>query len=78
MGAALHCGAWASHRVGCSGCAAQDLDPQASAVEEHRLRSRGAWAYSLHDMWDLPGPGIKPMTPALQGGLSATGPPGST
>ena len=27
-------------------------------------------------MWGLPGPGIKPMSPALAGGLFATEPPG--
>ena len=27
-------------------------------------------------MWNLPGPGIKPMSPALAGRLSTTGPPG--
>jgi len=26
-------------------------------------------------MWDLPGPGMKPVSPALAGGLPATGPP---
>ena len=27
-------------------------------------------------MWDLPGPGIKPMSPALAGGFFTTEPPG--
>ena len=27
-------------------------------------------------MWDLPGPGIKPMSPALAGGFFSTEPPG--
>ena len=27
-------------------------------------------------MWDLPGPGIEPMSPALQGKLFTTEPPG--
>ena len=27
-------------------------------------------------MWDLPGPGIKPMSPALAGRFLTTGPPG--
>jgi len=27
-------------------------------------------------MWDLPGPGIEPVSHALQGGLSTTEPPG--
>ena len=28
-------------------------------------------------MWDLPGPGLKPMSPALAGGFLTTAPPGS-
>ena len=31
------------------------------------------WLYSI---WNLPGPGIKPVSLALQGGFLATGPPG--
>ena len=27
-------------------------------------------------MWDLPGPGIEPMSPALAGGFLTTAPPG--
>ena len=27
-------------------------------------------------MWDLPGPGLKPMSPALAGGFLTTAPPG--
>ena len=29
-------------------------------------------------MWDLPGPGIKPVSPALAGGFFTTEPPGMT
>ena len=29
-------------------------------------------------MWDLPGPGIEPMSPALTGGFLATEPPGKS
>ena len=29
-----------------------------------------------HSMWDLPGPGIELVSPALQGGFLTTGPPG--
>ena len=28
-------------------------------------------------MWDLPGPGIKPVSPALAGGFFTTEPPGT-
>ena len=27
-------------------------------------------------MWDLPGPGLEPMSPALAGGFLTTAPPG--
>ena len=30
----------------------------------------------LHGMWDLPGSGIEPMSPALAGGFFTTEPPG--
>ena len=43
---------------------------------ECRLSSCAAQAYLLHDMWDLPGPRIEPMSPVLSGGLPTTGPPG--
>ena len=29
-------------------------------------------------MWDLPGPGIKPVSPALAGGFLTTAPPGKS
>ena len=53
----------------------------ASLVAEHRLQTRrlsncGSWAQLLRGMWDLPGPGLEPMSPALAGGLSTTAPPG--
>ena len=40
--------------------------------------SWGAWALLLHSMWNLPGPGIKPMFPALAGGFLSTVPPGKS
>ena len=49
-----------------------------SLVMAHRLSSCGAWAYLLHDIWDLSFPAIKPMSPALAGGFLATGPPGKS
>ena len=39
----------------------------ASLVVERGLKSCGAHAFLLHAMWNLPGPGIKPVTPALAG-----------
>ena len=32
----------------------------------------------LHGMWDLPGPGLEPVSPALAGGFSTTAPPGKS
>ena len=32
----------------------------------------------LHGMWDLPGPGIEPVFPALAGGFLTTAPPGNS
>ena len=54
----------------------------ASLVAEHRLY--GDWASVVgssraslpRSMWNLPGPGIKPMSPALAAGFSTTVPPG--
>ena len=45
---------------------------------ERRLSSCGTWASLLHDMWDLPGPGIEPVSPALAGGFLTTVPPGKS
>ena len=49
---------------------------QASVVAAHRLSSCGARAQLLRGMWDPPGPGLKPMSPALAGEFSTTAPPG--
>ena len=38
----------------------------------------GVYGLSCLGMWDLPGPGIKPMSPALVGGSLTTGPPGKS
>ena len=67
MGAALRCGAQASHCSGFSCCRAQAL--------EHRLSSCGFQAYLSLGMWDLPGPRIGPVSPVLAGRFVTTGPP---
>ena len=41
------------------------------------LRSYGVQAQLLCSTWNLPRPGIKPVSPALAGGLLTTGPLGS-
>ena len=87
-GATLCCGAPALHHGGFSCCRAWALDTRASVVVahrlsscgsqalEHRLSSCGALAQLLRSMWDLPGPGIESVSPALSGGFLTTAPPG--
>ena len=43
---------------------------------EHRLNSFGARAQLLHSMWNLSGPGIEPVSPALAGRFFTTEPSG--
>ena len=43
---------------------------------ERRLSSCGARAEFLRSMWDLPGPGFEPVSPALAGRFITTVPPG--
>ena len=57
------------------------LTVAASPVAEHRLQTRrlsscGSQAQLLRGMWDLPRPGLEPVSPALAGRLSTTAPPG--
>ena len=52
----------------------------ASLVAEHRLQTRrlsscGSRAQLLRGMWDLPRPGLEPVSPALAGRFSTTAPP---
>ena len=53
----------------------------ASLVAEPRLQMRrlsncGSRAQLLRSMWDLPRPGLEPVSPALAGRFSTTAPPG--
>ena len=61
---------WASIVVahGLSSCGSRAL--------ECRLSSCGAWALLLRGTWDLPGPGLEPVSPALAGGFLTPVPPG--
>ena len=57
------------------------LTVAASLVAEHRLQmhrlsSCGSRAQLLRGMWDLPRPGLEPVSPALAGRFSTTAPPG--
>ena len=56
-----------SRRAGFSSCG--------SGALERRLSSCGARALLLRGMWDLPGPGLEPVSPALAGGFLTTAPP---
>ena len=89
-GATLRCGARASPCGGFSCREVQALGAQASVpvahrlsscgsrALEHRLSSCGARAQLLHSMWDLPGPRLEPVSPALAGGSLTTAPPGKS
>ena len=53
----------------------------ASPVAQHTLQTRrlsscGSRAQLLRGMWDLPRPGLEPVSLALAGRLSTTAPPG--
>ena len=57
------------------------LTVAASLVAEHRLQTRrlsncGSRAQLLRGMWDLPRPGLEPVSPPLAGRFSTTAPPG--
>ena len=65
-------GMWASVVV------ARGLSSCGSWALERRLSSCGTRAYLLRGMWDLPGPGLEPVSPALAGGFLTTAPPGKS
>ena len=59
------------------------LNIAAPLVAEHRLQmlrlsSSGSRAQLLRGMWDLPRPGLEPVSPALAGRFSTTVPPGKS
>ena len=71
------CGKWGPIFIAVRG----PLTIVASLVAEHRLQTRrlsncGSWAQLLRGMWDLPRPGLEPVSPALAGRLSTIAPPG--
>ena len=80
------CGSWASRCSGFSCCRAQAPSTSASVVSAHRLsaalgpQSSGSVvvAHVPRGMWNLPGPGIEPMSPALAGRFLSTAPPGKS
>ena len=71
------CGKWGPLFIAVHG----PLAIAASLVAEHRLQTRrlsdcGSRAQLLRGMWDLPRPGLEPVSPALAGRFSTTAPPG--
>ena len=64
------CGMQALERTGLSSCGSRAI--------ECRLSSCGSWTLLLRSMWDLPGPGLEPMSPALAGGFLTSVPPGKS
>ena len=85
----VFCCVQASHCGGFS-CGAQALGTQASVTAACRLRSCGAQALQcglsscgaqaqlLPGLWNLPRPGIEPVSLALAGGFLSTAPPGKS
>ena len=75
--ASSSCGKWGPLLIAVRG----PLTIAASPAAEHRLQTRrlsscGSRAQLLRGMWDLPRPGLEPVSPALAGGFSTTAPPG--
>ena len=71
------CGEWGPLFIAVCG----PLTIAASLVAEHRLQTHrlsscGSQAQLLRGMWDLPRPGLEPMSPAFAGRFSTTAPPG--
>ena len=71
------CGKWGPLFIAVRG----PLTIAASLVAEHRLQmlrlsNCGSRAQLLRGMWDLPRPGLEPVSPALAGRFSTTAPPG--
>ena len=46
------------------------------SLQTHRLSNCGSRAQLLRGTWDLPRPGLEPLSPALAGRFSTTAPPG--
>ena len=78
----LHCSPRASPCGGLPCRSAPALGAWALAIAacgvERRFGSCGSWASLLLGLWDLPRPGIQPVSPALVGELLFTLPPGKS
>ena len=75
--ASLCWGAWALG-ARASVVMAHRLSSCVSPALERRLSSCGTRASLLRGIWDLPRPGLEPMSPALAGGFLTTAPPGKS
>ena len=80
---ASHCGDFSrcgtrALGTGASVVVARGLSSCGSGALEHRLSSCGARAQLLCGMWDLPGPGLEPVSPALAGRFLTIVPPGKS
>ena len=68
------------HRLWAHGL--QELQCMGSALDlqalERGLSSCGAWAELLGGLWDPPGPGVEPVSPAFAGGFLSSAPPGKS
>ena len=73
------CGSQASHcsdLLQSTGSGVRRLQQLPTWALEHGPESCGAGAQLLRGEWDLPGPGIEPVSPALAGGFFTIKPPG--
>ena len=71
------CSVRASHYGGFSCCRAWAQGSCGTWAQlELRLNSCDVWALLPHSMWDLPGLGIEPVSPAFAGGFFTTELPG--
>ena len=81
VGLLSHCGAWASCCSGFSSCLARTSRCEGfrscgSQALEHRLSNCGLRDQLLCSKWDLPRPGVKPVSPALACRFFTTESPG--
>ena len=72
------CGEWGPLFITVHGPLTVAASPVAEhRLQTHRLSSCGSRAQPLcYGMWDLPRPGLEPVSPALAGRFSTTAPPG--
>ena len=75
VGSFSYCRAWALKCAGFRSCGTE-LSSCGFRALEHWFSSYSAQAKLLCSMWNLPGSGIKPLSPALAGGFFTTEPPG--